>query len=191
VLSWAKAFADNRWSLIVTPAAYVVAGLVFFPLTVLIAVTALIFEPMVALLLAFVGTMANAIVTYAVGAKLLRGTAREAIGPAVSKLEAALDNRGIIAVAVIRTLPIAPFTVVNLAAGLLGVRLRDYIVGTALGVAPGITALTLFGSQLQDVFRDPSLSSVLTLAGILLGWIGLSLLLQRAVASRSLRKLRH
>lgn len=184
LLSRLQSFADSRWSWIVMPFAYVIAGLVFFPLTVLIAVTALMFEPVVAFVIAFTGTMANAVVTYWVGAKLLRGTAREAIGPAVTKLEAAMDSRGIIAVAVIRTLPIAPFTVVNMAGGLLGLRLRDYAIGTALGVAPGVTALTVFGHQLREVVREPTAGSVLTLVAILVGWIALSLLLQRVVSRR-------
>jgi phospholipase D1/2 len=179
LLSRLQSFADSRWSWIVMPFAYVIAGL-----TVLIAVTALMFEPVVAFVIAFTGTMANAVVTYWVGAKLLRGTAREAIGPAVTKLEAAMDSRGIIAVAVIRTLPIAPFTVVNMAGGLLGLRLRDYAIGTALGVAPGVTALTVFGHQLREVVREPTAGSVLTLVAILVGWIALSLLLQRVVSRR-------
>lgn len=182
LLAQLESFADTRWSWIVMPLAYVIAGLAFFPLTVLIAVTALMFEPVMAFVIAFAGTMANAVVTYGVGAKLLRGTAREAIGPAVAKLEAALDKGGIIAVAVIRTLPIAPFTVVNMAGGLLGLRLRDYTIGTALGVAPGVTALTVFGHQLREVVRAPTVDSVLTLVAILVGWIVLSLLLQRVVS---------
>lgn len=190
VFSWMEDFSASRWSLVVMPAIYVLAGLVFFPLTILIAVTALVFEPVLAFVIAFSGTMANAIVTYAVGAKLLRGTAREAIGPAVSKLEAALDNRGIIAVAVIRTLPIAPFTAINMAAGLLSIRLRDYTIGTALGIAPGVTAFTVFGTQLQAVVREPTASSILALMGIVVGWIGLSLLLQRTIASDAFRRLR-
>jgi phospholipase D1/2 len=170
------------------PLAYVIAGIAFFPLTVLIAVTALMFEPVIAFVIALIGTMANAVVTYGVGAKLLRGTAREAIGPVVEKLETALDNRGIIAVAVIRTLPIAPFTVVNMAAGMIALRLRDYTIGTALGVAPGVTALTMFGHQLREVIRSPEASTILTLVAILVGWIALSLLLQHVVSRRTKRQ---
>jgi uncharacterized membrane protein YdjX (TVP38/TMEM64 family) len=181
LLALTQSLSQTRWSLLIVPVVYVIAGLVFFPLTVLIAVTALMFEPVTAFAVAFSGTIANAVVTYGVGGKLLRGTAREAMGATVSKLESALSNRGVIAVAVIRTVPIAPFTVVNMAAGLIGVRLRDYIAGTALGVAPGVTALTVFGTQLQDVLREPTTKSILMLIAILLGWIALSLLLQRAV----------
>lgn len=184
LLSWLEGIRESRWSLAAVPLIFVIGGLVFFPLTILIAATALLFEPAIAFVVAFGGTLANAVVTYAVGAKLLRGTAREAIGPVVARLEAALENKGIVAIAVLRTVPIAPFTVVNMAAGLLSLRLRDYTVGTALGVAPGVTALTLFGNQLHAALRQPTSASVLTLAAILLGWILLSLLLQRVVVRR-------
>lgn len=181
LLTWMERVGETPWSLVVVPLVFVIGGLVFFPLTILIAVTAILFEPVLALLIAFSGTLANAVVTYAVGAKLLRGTAREAIGATIVKLEAALENKGIIAIAVIRTLPIAPFTVVNMAAGSLGLRLRDYVIGTALGIVPGIVAFTVFGSQLHAVVRDPTTTSVLTLGAILVGWIALSLLLQHVI----------
>jgi phospholipase D1/2 len=191
LLPWLERVEATRWSMAVMPVVYVLAGLVFFPITILIAVTALMFAPLPAFLVAFTGTLANAVVTYVVGAKLLRGTAREAIGPAVSKLDAALETKGIVAIAVIRTLPIAPFTVVNMAAGLLGVRLRDYVIGTAIGISPGVAAFTMFGNQLQAVVREPTAASVLILAAIVAGWIALSLLLQRAIGSRFFRKPRH
>jgi phospholipase D1/2 len=52
-------------------------------------------------------------------------------------------------VAAIRLLPVAPFTIVSLAAGALRVPMKDYIIGSALGLLPGIIAITLLSGQLQ------------------------------------------
>jgi uncharacterized membrane protein YdjX (TVP38/TMEM64 family) len=181
LITWISTVRDSPWAAPVLILLFVIGGLVVFPLTVLIAVSALMFEPALALFVAFMGTLANAVVTYGVGAKLLRGTALAAAGPAIARATTALENSGVIAVAVIRMVPVAPFTFVNVAAGSIGVRLRDYILGTALGVAPGILALTFFGQQLQSILRDPSPSGIFTLFGVVILWIGLSLLLQKVI----------
>lgn len=89
-----------------------------------------------------------------------------------------------IAVAVIRTVPVAPFTVVNIAAGCIGIPLKDYLLGTALGLAPGLIAITAFGQQLRITLDQPTVPRVAALLGIITGWIGLSLLLQRVVARK-------
>jgi uncharacterized membrane protein YdjX (TVP38/TMEM64 family) len=68
-----------------------------------------------------------------------------------------LDNptRGTSTVAVMRLLPVAPFTIVNLAAGAMAVPFRHYIVGTTLGMTPGILAMTLLATQIGAAIADP------------------------------------
>ncbi|WP_348240396.1 TVP38/TMEM64 family protein, partial [Salmonella enterica] len=78
----------------------------------------------------------------------------------VERLRNALDRSGIVAVATIRMVPIAPFTLVNLAAGSIDVRLRDYALGTALGIIPGTAVLTAFGHQLRAIIERPTVANV-------------------------------
>jgi uncharacterized membrane protein YdjX (TVP38/TMEM64 family) len=52
--------------------------------------------------------------------------------------------------------PVAPFTLINLAAGAIRIRLSDFLAGTVLGMAPGMAALTLFGDRIEALLRDPS-----------------------------------
>lgn len=163
---------------------YVIGGLIMFPVTLMIAATALLFEPGFALAMAFTGVMANCAATYAVGAKLARETMRAAFGNRVQRVNAALAGRGVIAVAVVRNIPVAPFTLVNIAMGAVGVRLRDYLIGTALGLAPGIVVFTLFGHQLRRILDRPNATNITMLILAVAGWIGLSLLLQYALRRR-------
>ena len=37
----------------------------------------------------------------------------------------------------LRLIPLVPFNVINFGSGLTGVRLRDYVLATALGILPG------------------------------------------------------
>ena len=82
-------------------------------------------------------------------------------------------------------LPIAPFAVVNLAAGSIGVRFQDFMLGTALGLAPGIVVLSMFGQQVRALWRQPTVNGVLVAAGIVSAWLALSFLVQRLVSRRT------
>jgi len=49
---------------------------------------------------------------------------------------------------------------VNLAAGASHVRLRDFLLGTALGMLPGIAAITVFSDRVLAVLREPSATAL-------------------------------
>jgi phospholipase D1/2 len=181
---WVGTFGDQPWAPFAIIGLFVVGGLIFFPVMLLIGVTALVLTPLLAFVVSLVGALASALTTYAVGARFVRGAAHSAFGPALDKVRSALSTSGIIAVAVVRTVPIAPFTVVNLAAGSIGVRLTDYVLGTALGLAPGLIAITAFGQQLRAILDHPTPRGIGLLVAIVVGWIALSLLLQRVVSRR-------
>lgn len=184
ITRWMQQMRESAWAPLIVIAAFVGGGLIMFPLTLLIAATAVVFEPWLAIALSITGALANAVTLYAIGRGLMKKTMTHAFGEQVDKLHRALDRRGIIAVATIRMVPIAPFTLVNLAAGAIDVRPRDYVIGTLLGVLPGTLALTAFGHQLQKIVEQPTFAGVGLLLGVLAAWIGLSLGLQHLVAAR-------
>jgi uncharacterized membrane protein YdjX (TVP38/TMEM64 family) len=80
--------------------------------------------------------------------------------------------------------PLAPFALVNLAAGSLGVRFRDFMLGTAIGLAPGITVVCVFGRQVRSFWQEPRLTPVLLVVGITIAWLAFSLALQRWLSNR-------
>lgn len=79
-------------------------------------------------------------------------------------LERKINQTGILAVAALRAIPIAPFTVVNIISGAFQVPVRDYLFGSLLGLAPGIILTNLFAHQLQSAIRNPGLGSFVLLA---------------------------
>ncbi|NUS20534.1 MAG: TVP38/TMEM64 family protein, partial [Mesorhizobium sp.] len=82
-------------------------------------------------------------------------------------------GKGSLAVVVIRLIPIAPFSLVNLVAGASTLPLRDFLIGTLLGMMPGILAMAVLGAQIADLARNASWSNVLLLALAFLGWLGI------------------
>lgn len=176
-----------KWAPFAFVAAYVLGGLVMFPVTVMSAATAIVFPPLKAVPVSFSGIMLSAALLHWIGARFLHDSANKALGRAVERLDKAMSDKGVITIAVIRMIPLAPFTLVNIAAGSLGVRFRDYMLGTALGLAPGITMVCLFGRQVRQFWRDPSLKAVLLVVTIGVVWIAMSLTLQRWVSRRQSR----
>lgn len=148
--------------------AFLVGGISMFPVTVLIGATAILLEPLPALVTAFAGSQISAITAYGVGMKLGRKRIQRMAGSKLNRISKHLARRGLVSVAVVRTLPIAPFTIVNLVAGASQIRFTDYVLGTFLGMAPGILAVTIFTDRLLAFLKHPDLVNILAMVGALI-----------------------
>ncbi len=178
-----QALGGDFWMPLLLLAAYLLGGLVVFPVTVLIVMTGLMFAPLPAFGYALGASLASAALTYGIGRAAGAQPLRNIAGPRINRVTRALSRRGIVSVAALRMLPIAPFTFINLAAGASQVRVSDYMAGTFLGMAPGILVITLLGNQLGQVLSDPEPRQLALLGLLVLGWLGLSLGMQ-SLASR-------
>jgi uncharacterized membrane protein YdjX (TVP38/TMEM64 family) len=94
-------------------------------------------------------------VTYWIGQAVGRGAVRRIAGSRLDRLSRALGKRGVLAVTTVRVLPVAPFTIINLVAGATHISLRDYLLGTILGMGPGIIAIALFIDRILATLRNP------------------------------------
>jgi uncharacterized membrane protein YdjX (TVP38/TMEM64 family) len=182
IAKWLDTVEQYRWAPLIMIGAYLAGGLVMFPVTVLGAAVAITFPPWKAAPVALIGILLSAGLHHWLGARFLKDRTSERLGRIREKLEEILTDQGIVTLAALRMVPIAPFTLVNLAAGVMGVRFRDFLVGTALGVAPSITLLSLFGRQVRAFWRDPSGTGVALIVAVAIAWIGLAFALQRFVA---------
>lgn len=180
----AQQVADLPFSPLVVIAAYVIAGLVSMPITLLIVVTGMVFGAVEGACYATAGTLLSALVTYLLGRWLGRDTVRRLAGARINNLSERLADRGLIAMVVLRVLPVAPFTLVNVIAGASQIRLRDYLLGTTIGMVPGIIATVAFAQQLVNVLRHPTPTAFGILLAIALALVGLSILLQRVFRGR-------
>jgi len=172
--AFAHLIKESPLSLLFVCGAYVLGGMVMFPITVLIGATAVVFSPVMGSVYALLGCLSSSIVTYLFGAKLGKETIRKFAGRRLNRVSKRLAKRGILTMAVVRNLPVAPFTVVNMLAGASHVKFRDYLIGTALGMIPGIVAITLLADRLVELVKEPSLRNVLIGVGIAVVLIVLS-----------------
>ncbi|MCG8560221.1 MAG: VTT domain-containing protein [Hyphomicrobiales bacterium] len=72
-------------------------------------------------------------------------------GPWLGKLRAGFQESALNYLLFLRLVPLFPFWLVNLAPGLLGVRLGTYVLGTFVGIIPGTFAFAYAGVGLDSV----------------------------------------
>lgn len=84
--------------------------------------------------------------TYFAGRWAGREVLEARAGPRIKALDSWLARRGLLAVVVVRLLPIAPFGLVGYAYGASSVRFRDYLMGTALGGIPSSISYATIGA---------------------------------------------
>jgi phospholipase D1/2 len=164
---WANAWRESPARHFYLLAAYVIGSILMVPITLLILVTAIVFGPMLGSVYALIGSLAGAIVTYAIGYLLGKDFVQKIAGPKWSSLEEKISQTGIIAVATARLLPVAPFTVVNIVSGAFKVPPRDYFIGSILGLAPGILITNLFAHQFESAIRNPGIGTFLLLLALI------------------------
>jgi phospholipase D1/2 len=156
----------NPLTPVVVIGAYLFGGLVVAPITVLIIATAVAFGPLLGFTYSLVGCLGSAMLTYGIGSLLGRDTVRRFAGAQVSRLSRRIARHGLTAILIVRVLPVAPFTVVNIMAGASEVRFRDFVLGTFLGMFPGLVVMTFFGNRLESAIRDPKVESFMILVAL-------------------------
>lgn len=167
----------RRFGLLAAIAAFAAACIAVVPLTFLTLVTIVAFGPVDGFICTLAGASIGGAASYWMGRLLGREVIERLAGERVNLLSRRLAGRGLIAVAAVRLVPVAPFAVVNLIAGASHINFRDFILGNALGMTPGALAMVLFLDQIIMALKTPGTGSIalvaLTLALIAAGGWGL------------------
>jgi phosphatidylserine/phosphatidylglycerophosphate/cardiolipin synthase-like enzyme/uncharacterized membrane protein YdjX (TVP38/TMEM64 family) len=151
---------------IIVVGGYVLGSLIMFPVTFMILATAFMFGPVSGFLYSLFGCLLAAVVTYGIGWLVGRKAVSRLAGSRLNRLSRRVARHGVLVVTTARIVPVAPFTVVNLVAGASHIRLSEFVLGTIIGMTPGITAATIFESQLEAAIRNPDIRSLAALAVI-------------------------
>jgi phospholipase D1/2 len=158
--------ADSPLAAFVVLAVYVMGGLLVLPITVLVILTAVVFGPFLGGVYALGGALLSAAATYRVGRRLGRDTVRRLAGSRLNPITHRLAKKGIFAIAVARLLPIAPFSIVNAVAGASRVPLSEFLLGTAIGMAPGIALTVVFVDRVSAAITRPGPATFTALAAV-------------------------
>ena len=120
---------------------------------------------------------------------------RAARSKRLAAIDAALGSSGLKLILLLRLSPLIPFSLFNYAAGLSRVRLRDFVLGSLLGMLPLTAAFVYVGSLVaQPAALGAASAAPGTPATVALYWIGLGatvvvLVLVTRIARRALAAL--
>ena len=149
-IRWAKAFGANWWAPILVMISYTPACFVMFPRPLITLASVIAFGPWLGFAYSLVGIVSAAVVTYIAGRRMRRDTVRRLAGPKIERMVDVLRKHGLLAMSLLRLVPIAPFFVVGVVAGAVRLKLWHLAAGTAIGMLPGTLAATIFGDQLEN-----------------------------------------
>lgn len=93
----------------------------------------------------------GAVIIFVLARTALADTFARKAGPWLGKFRAGFQDDAISYLLFLRLVPLFPFWLVNLAPALLGVKLRDYVIATFVGIIPGSFAFALTGAGLDSV----------------------------------------
>ena len=182
-----ESLAGNPWRVPLVLIMFVIGSVVSVPILALIGATVVTLGPVLGFILSAVGTLLAASATFGVGRLIGRKPLHRWLGTKLDALEKRVAKRGVVAIALIRKVPVAPFTLVNMLIGALGIAYRDFILGTALGMLPGIAAFAFVSQTAIDAWREPTPQNIALIAGAIVLWLAAVFGIQWALNRRSRR----
>jgi len=175
----------SPWGVPIILVTFVVGSVVAVPILAMIGATVLALGPALGFVAAATGVLLAASATFEIGRRIGLEPLRRRLGGPLAALEKRFKNSGIVAIALIRKVPIAPFTIVNMLIGAIGIRYRDFIVGTAIGMLPGIAAFAFVSDRIIYAWSDPTPQNIALIGAAVLLWVGVVLLIQHLFNRRA------
>jgi uncharacterized membrane protein YdjX (TVP38/TMEM64 family) len=179
VVAWARSMRHNPWAPLVVIAIYTPAAFLMFPRPLITLFALFAFGSWRGCAIAFTGIIASALVTYYVGRALPDKTLHRIAGRNLDRTTKAVRRRGLASVFAVSVAPVAPFPVVGMVAGAARIKLWHYVVGTALGMAPGVLATTVFAREIESALENPSRINYWVVSAVVIVLIALVLVVRR------------
>lgn len=143
-------------------------GAVGVPATPLLVAGAAIFGTLWGTLWNWLGILAASIAGFGLAHRLGREFVERVGGDKVRRAEQVLARRGFLPLVAARFLPI-PFSLVNAAAAVVGVRFGRFVAASAVGLLPPIAILTYFTDALLEAATGDRAAIVRQLVAVLIG----------------------
>ena len=152
-------------------ALYALLTVLLIPGGVRSLVAGALFGPVWGTVVTVIGATVGATIAFLIARSVGRAHVERITGSRVARIDRWITDRGLGAVLFVRLVPLFPFNTVNYAAGLTGLPLRTFALGTLIGMTPGTAAYVGLGAGLdapnsRGFLASAALLAALTLAGI-------------------------
>lgn len=155
------------WTPIVYIVIYVLATVLMLPSTALNLAGGALFGLWWGTLWTSIAAVMAAIATFLFTRTIGRDFVEKKLAGRWGKMNAEIQSGGLFYIFAIRLLPIIPYGLVNLAAGLTSIRFRDYFWGTTLGTIPGLFPFVMLGSSGLTALQTGNILPLLLALGII------------------------
>ena len=186
---WMGSITDSPLAAVWVVGVFIMGSLVLAPVTLLIIATVTTFGSALGFFYALCGSVVSAMVHYGLGRIAGKESVRRIAGSRLGHVQRQISRHGFISVLFARIVPIAPFAIVNLVAGAMQVRVRDFLLGTLAGMSPGISAIVVLENQLQRALQDPGIGNITLLMVLAVFFAVLGAAFYRWYGTRPLRAL--
>lgn len=139
---------------------YFISALIFVSIYILIAAFSIpgatimtlfggfLFDAFFGTVWVIIGATIGATITFLAVKTAFGDVLKNKAGSTIHKMQAGFSENEFNYLLFLRLLPIFPFFIINIAAGVLGVRLRTFFIGTLIGIIPGSFTYAWVGSGL-------------------------------------------
>ncbi len=174
-------------------AAYAVVVAFSLPIATLLSITGgFFFGTPVGTLCVVVGATVGAVALFLIARSTLGAFLHARAGSALKRMEAGFRENEFSYLLILRLVPLFPFFLVNIVPALLGVRLRNYVLATAIGIVPGAFVYVGVGAGTGSVLDSGEVPGVgiFLRADVILPMVGLAVLALLPIAYKMLRRSR-
>jgi uncharacterized membrane protein YdjX (TVP38/TMEM64 family) len=161
----------ENWGLLATILVFTVTAYVGAPQIVLIGACVVAFGPEQGFWFAWIATIVSGVATYFTGRLSSAETQKRFGGATGGRFTRFMGKNAFLASLIVRSLPTAPFVVVNMAFGAARVSFWAFIGGLALGVLPKTAIVAFAGDGIMDAFEGKLGSAALMGAVAIVIWI--------------------
>ncbi len=161
----------ENWGLLATILVFTLTAYVGAPQIVLIGACVVAFGPEQGFWFAWIATIVSGAATYFTGRLSSTETQKRFGGATGGRFTRFMGKNAFLASLIVRSLPTAPFIVVNMAFGAARVNFWAFIGGLALGVLPKTAIVAFAGDGIMDAFEGKLGSAALMGAAAIVIWI--------------------
>lgn len=143
---------------------YTIRPLIFFPATILTALSGVLFGPILGILYTFIGENLSANLAFSVSRFFRKEGAYQAKW--IAKIDEEASKNGLVTTLILRLIW-APFDAVNYGLGLTRVKHWEYALATAIGIIPGLTIFVLLGDAIKEGLSPQAVGINIVIAVVL------------------------
>lgn len=134
-----------------------IASLALIPLNILLIAAALIFPGWKGFFCGLAGGLLATFIEYMVGRHLISSEYLEShLGERFLTMRKRISKNGLAAVTFLSLVPVAPHIINNLVAGVCRIRLVDLMIGSTIGLVPGLLVINILGRSVRRFIAEPN-----------------------------------